>query len=150
MVHLDYELVPSNRVYESRDNKNLYEDRVIKVSGGYLTVGTFFAAFLGSYGLFYKSFSEISFFKSKNANKAIKLIAPAYLSLVFARFIRFGCVLNLGDPQESLYLNNKDARKLVILTDLSDNISMKNLKILENSQNEQNYLDNPNLLNKLI
>ena len=150
MVHLDYECLPSNRVYESRDNKNLYIDRLIKVQGNYLSIGIFIGSLIGSYAIFLRSFKDLSLFNNNNINRAVKYLLPAYLGFVYAKFIRYGCILHLGDPIETIYLSKQGVKNQMLLTDLRDNVSIKNYKIIQESKKAENYLDDPNLLNKLI
>lgn len=120
MVYLDYELAPSNRVYEQRGGKDLYALRVKTSSGlNFITNGISYAIMFGGFGYFFRKFYIPGDFRANATGLVCSTIMAAYLTNSFLKIT----MMYVGDINEYSILtkNENKMRHLFKMVEREEN-----------------------------
>ena len=126
MVYLDYELAPSNRVFENRSNKDLYKLRLRQLAGNnFLTEGYKYLIFLGTFGYFSRKFYVPKNYLATSSGLVCSFIMSAYLARAFEK-ISF---LYVGNINEYSYLIKNEEKMKILFDYVQDQENNKSMTI---------------------
>lgn len=130
MVHLDYEILDSNRVLENREKYNLYEQRISRLSGGRINTISSLSVGAATFLFFYRRLGQIPFYQRSPLHRGFKLFLSLLSVLPLMNLVYYGGVVNLGDPKElSRITSYEHSRELANIIDMRDNISLRNYNL---------------------